>query len=50
VVVFAKSEEALKPYRSLTGVSELKDIGLLPWTDDFSDIVGAFLSRLQGNG
>jgi hypothetical protein len=50
VVVFAKSEEALKPYRSLTGVSELKDNGLLPWTDDFSDIVGAFISRYQGNG
>jgi hypothetical protein len=50
VVVFAKSEDALKPYRSLTGVSELKDHGLRAWTDDFSDIVEAFISRWQGNG
>jgi hypothetical protein len=50
VVVFAKSAEALQPYRSLQGVSELEDNGLRAWTDDFSDIVGAFVSRWQGNG
>jgi hypothetical protein len=50
VVVFAKSAEALQPYRSLQGVSELEDNGLLPWTDDYSDIVGAFISRMQGRG
>ena len=50
VVVFAKSEEALKPYRELKGVSELKDTGLRAWTDDYSDILGAFISRWQGKG
>jgi hypothetical protein len=52
VVIFAKSEEALKPYRSLDGVSELveRDPPLRAWTDDYSDILGAFLSRKRGNG
>jgi hypothetical protein len=50
VVLFAKSEEALKPYRALQGVGELEDHGLRAWTDDFSDIVEAFFSRLRGNG
>jgi hypothetical protein len=50
VVVFAKSEEALKPYRGLKGASELKDTGLRAWTDDYSDILGAFLSRYNGRG
>jgi hypothetical protein len=49
-VIFAKSEEALKPYRALQGVSELEDHGLRAWTDDFSDIVEAFFSRVRGNG
>jgi hypothetical protein len=50
VVVFAKSEEALKPYLALKGVSELKDTGLRAWTDDYSDILGSFISRMQGRG
>jgi hypothetical protein len=50
VVVFAKSEDALKPYRALQGVSELEDHGLRAWTDDFSDIVEAFFSRYLGRG
>ncbi len=50
VVVFAKSEEVLKPYRALKGASELKDTGLRAWTDDYSDIFGAFVSRMQGRG
>jgi hypothetical protein len=48
VVVFAKSEEALKPYRSLKGASKLKDTGLRAWTDDYSDILGAFWSQWRG--
>jgi hypothetical protein len=48
VVVFAKSEAALQPYRALEGVSELEDYGLGAWTDDYSDILGAFMSRLRG--
>jgi hypothetical protein len=50
VVVFAKSDAALQPYRSLLGVSELDDNGVRAWTDDYSDILGAFLSRFQGRG
>ena len=48
VVVFAKSEAALQPYRALDGVSELDDYGLGAWTDDYSDILGAFMSRVRG--
>jgi hypothetical protein len=50
VVVFAKSEAALQPYRALNGVSELDDNGLRAWTDDYSDILGAFVSRWLGRG
>jgi hypothetical protein len=50
VVVFAKSDAALQPYRSLPGVVELDDHGLRAWTDDYSDILGAFVSRWQGRG
>jgi hypothetical protein len=50
VVIFTKSEEALEPYRSLDGASELvgRDPPLRAWTDDYSDILGAFLSRKLG--
>jgi spermidine synthase len=50
VVIFTKSAKALEPYRTLDGVSEPEDRGLRAWTDDYSDILGAFLSRLQGRG
>jgi hypothetical protein len=50
VVIFTKSEEALAPYRSMDGVSELDDGGLRGWTDDYSDILGAFLNRYWGRG
>ena len=55
VVIFAKSEAALQPYRSMEGVLELDDgsasgAPLRAWTDDFSDILGAFWSRFQGRG
>jgi hypothetical protein len=48
VVIFTKSDAALQPYRSLEGVFELDELGLRPWTDDYSDILGAFLSRYRG--
>jgi hypothetical protein len=48
VVIFTKSEATLEPYRSLGGVSELEVRGLHAWTDDYSDILGAFLSRKYG--
>ena len=50
VVIFAKSEEALAPYRSMDGVVELDDGGMRGWTDDYSDILGAFMNRLRGRG
>jgi SAM-dependent methyltransferase len=50
VVIFTKSAAALEPYRSLEGVNELEDRGLRAWTDDYSDILGAFLSRKFGRG
>jgi hypothetical protein len=52
VVVFAKSDEALEPYRALDGVADLveRNPPLRAWTDDYSDILGAFLSRKRGDG
>ena len=50
VVIFAKSEQALAPYRSMDGVVELDDGGMRGWTDDYSDILGAFMNRLRGRG
>jgi hypothetical protein len=49
-VVFAKSEEALAPYRQMDGIVELDDGGMRAWTDDYSDILGAFLNRMRGRG
>ena len=50
VVMFTKSEEALEPFRNIDGVVELDDGGLRAWTDDYSDILGPFLSQLRGRG
>jgi hypothetical protein len=52
VVIFTKSAVALEPYRSLDGVNELleRNPPLRAWTDDYSDILGAFLSRKFGRG
>jgi hypothetical protein len=48
VVIFTKSEEALQPYRALSGVIELDDGGLRPWTDNYSDLLGPFMNRVRG--
>jgi SAM-dependent methyltransferase len=48
--IFAKSETALQPYRLFAGATDLDDKGLRAWTDDYSDILGAFLSRTRGEG
>ena len=50
VAIFAKSEAALAPYRALEGVEDLDDKGLKAWTDDYSDILGSFMSRWRGEG
>ncbi|MDX2155301.1 MAG: fused MFS/spermidine synthase, partial [Hyphomicrobiaceae bacterium] len=47
IAVFAKSEEALAPFRELKGVKDLDSKGLRAWTDDYSDIIGPFLSRAR---
>jgi hypothetical protein len=45
VAVFAKSNEALEPLRTLKEISEFDDNDLRAWTDDYSDILGPFLSK-----
>jgi hypothetical protein len=50
VAIFAKSESALAPYRAFEGAAELDDKGLRAWTDDYSDILGAFMSRWRREG
>jgi hypothetical protein len=47
VALFAKTREALEPFRAFEGVAELADGGLKPWTDDYSDILGPFLSKMK---
>jgi hypothetical protein len=47
VVVVAKAEETLAPFRQLETIIELDPRGLKPWTDDFSDIIGPFRSKLK---
>jgi hypothetical protein len=49
-VIFAKTPAALQPYRSLAGVSEIDDGGVRAWTDDFSDIWGAFVAGMKRRG
>ncbi|HRD78088.1 MAG TPA: fused MFS/spermidine synthase, partial [Hyphomicrobiaceae bacterium] len=55
VVVFAKEPSVLEDFRELanriktTTVGELNARTLKPWTDDWSDIVGPYMSRHQGN-
>jgi hypothetical protein len=45
-VIFAKSEKALEPYRAaMKGVSDLSSNGVRAWTDDYSDIWGAWRRR-----
>ena len=47
VVVIAKNDEVLVPFRQLETVTALDGRGLRPWTDDFSDIIGPFRSKLN---
>ena len=49
IAVFAKNPEALVPFRGLTDVRELDAHGVSAWTDDFSDILGPFLSKMKLN-
>jgi hypothetical protein len=47
VALFAKSAEALEPFTSMEERSQFDDGGLKPWTDDYSDILGPFLSKMK---
>ena len=45
IAVFAKDEHALDPFRVIDGAGAFTPSKLSPWTDDASDILGAFLSQ-----
>jgi len=47
VVVFAKSDALLDNFRSLEGAHDLPKDKVRAWTDDSSDILGPFLSKLR---
>ena len=47
IAVFARNPEALIPFRGLSDVRELDPHGIRAWTDDFSDILGPFLSKMK---
>jgi spermidine synthase len=49
IVVFSRSEKALEPFRGLSDVQELDAHRLRAWTDDYSDVLGPFLSKLHVN-
>jgi len=45
IAVFAKDDRGLDPFRVLDGSGAFNPSRLSPWTDDASDILGAFLSQ-----
>jgi hypothetical protein len=47
IAVFAKSDEALAPFRDQKGLREFDANGLRAWTDDYSDVLGPFLSKMR---
>ena len=47
IAVFSKNPDALTPFRTLSDVRELDAKGIRAWTDDFSDILGPFLSKMK---
>jgi spermidine synthase len=47
VAVFSKSHEALEVFRATAESKEFETTKLKPWTDDTSDILGPFLSKLK---
>jgi hypothetical protein len=46
VVLITKNAAALEPFRQLADLKEFEAGTQRPWTDDYSDILGPFLSRL----
>jgi hypothetical protein len=47
VALFAKDKAVLDKYRTLAEVHELDGGKLRAWTDDYSDILGPFLSKMR---
>ena len=47
VAVFSKSPEALEVFRATAEASEFDATKVKPWTDDTSDILGPFLSKMK---
>ncbi|MBN8913673.1 MAG: fused MFS/spermidine synthase, partial [Rhizobiales bacterium] len=47
VVVFGKSWQAIDRFRIIPGARNLPEPKLKPWTDDFSDVLGPFLSQYR---
>jgi hypothetical protein len=47
VALFAKDPAVLEKYRTLAEVHELDGGKLRAWTDDYSDILGPFLSKMR---
>ncbi len=45
VVAIAKNPAALKPLETMPGWQPIQDIGIAPWTDDFSNVVSALWRR-----
>jgi hypothetical protein len=50
VALFAKTAAALDRFRDLEEVSDFDVSNLRPWTDDYSDILGPFLSKMKKRG
>jgi hypothetical protein len=47
VALFAKSEAALEPYKTLAELKPLDATKMRAWTDDYSDILKPFLSKYR---
>ncbi|MEZ5852588.1 MAG: fused MFS/spermidine synthase [Hyphomicrobiaceae bacterium] len=47
VAILAKSEAALAPFQGVPGLKPLTPRGIRAWTDDFSDIIGPFMTKLK---
>jgi len=47
VVVYAKSWEVIDQFRGIPGARDLPKPRLSPWTDDASDVLGPFLSKIR---
>jgi hypothetical protein len=47
VAVFSKSAATIERFRTMPEAAEFKPNRIKGWTDDFSDIIGPFLSKLK---